>query len=89
MDDSMGSCPTPAAADQEGGMAAFSVVCVGRDARGHRHIVHTHHAGMVAFLCGRWRQEASVVRVEDRRRHMHMCHTCYKAWERLSKEHAD
>ena len=65
---------------------AMSVVCVGHDERGHRHIVYCHHADIVAFLCGRWRPETSVVRVENRRRHMNVCHTCYKAWERLSKE---
>jgi hypothetical protein len=64
---------------------AMSVVCVGADERGHRHIVHCHQANIVAFLCGRWRPEASVVRVENLRRHRNVCHTCYKAWERLSK----
>lgn len=60
----------------------LSVVCVGPDVRGHRHIVHSHHGGVVAFLCGRWQPDANVVRVEDRRRHMHVCLPCYKAWER-------
>lgn len=88
MDDSMCMCQPPATPDRECALEEFSVVCVGADARGHRHIVHSQHAGVVAFLCSRWRPASKVVRVEDRRRHPHVCHTCYKAWERLSKERA-
>lgn len=65
---------------------ANSVVCVGADERGHRHIVQTHQGGIVAFLCGRWRPASSVVPVEGGRRHMNLCFTCYKAWERQHRK---
>lgn len=64
----------------------LSVVLAGKEGRGHRHVVQKVGGGIVAFLCGRWRPEERVVRVEDRRRHPDMCFPCYKAWERLRKE---
>ena len=67
-------------------LPAMSVVCVGCDERGHRHIVHSHQGGIAAFLCGRWRSAAQVVRVEGGRRHAYVCHTCYQAWKRWNKE---
>jgi hypothetical protein len=80
--------PPRNAPNQDVAIQALSVVCIGPDVRGHRHIVHSHHGGIVTFLCGRWRPEADVVRLETSRRHPHTCHTCGKAWERLNKERA-
>jgi hypothetical protein len=86
MDQPRGLCQTPDVSSPDRAPEPLSVVCVGADVRGHRHIVHSGHDGIVAFLCGRWRPEAHLVRVEKCRRHMHICHTCRKTWERVRKE---
>lgn len=74
---------TPEAPSQDRVFEPMSCVCVGADGPGSRHVVHSHHDGVVAFLCMRWQPEEKVARVEDRRRHSNVCYHCYKAWERL------
>ena len=84
----MNSAASTSECTQSEPLLAMSLVCVGRDERGHRHIVHSHNGGIVAFLCGRWRPESKVLRLEGSRRHMHTCRTCSTTWERTRKEQA-
>ena len=88
MHETIATLPTSHESKSDRALEALAVVCVGRDERGHRHIVHSYDGGVVAFLCGRWRPVTKVVRVDGGRRHAHVCLTCYKAWERRSKEGA-
>jgi hypothetical protein len=64
----------------------FTVVCVGEDVCGHRHIVVPHGGGLVAFLCRRWCPEQDVASIEPRRRHQYLCGTCWRSRDRLRKE---
>jgi len=77
---------SPLTADGHGPIEPLSVVLVGANVRGHRHIVQAVAGDIVAFLCGRWQPRANVAPVENLRRHMNTCFICYKAWERLHKE---